>query len=74
MNWKVGMRAKGKAPTLHADATSAVIRPDTLKHCNFTLNIFQDFVFTNFKQERPCLRNYRLFILFQGVNKTENHH
>ena len=36
-----------------ADATS-VIRPDmqfTLEPCNFTLNIFQDFVFTYSEQE-----------------------
>ena len=26
--------------------------------CNFTLNIFQAFVFTYFKQEQQCLWNY----------------
>ena len=30
----------------------------TLKPCISTLNIFQDFVFTNFKQERQCLCDY----------------
>ena len=42
-----------------ADATS-VMRSDTvyLEPCISTLNIFQDFVFTNFKQEQQCLCNY----------------
>ena len=43
-----------------ADATS-VIWPDTLHFRTLYLQfkyIFQDFVFTNFKQERQCLCNY----------------
>ena len=40
-----------------ADATS-VMRPDTLEPCISTLNIFQDFVSTNFKQEQQCLCDY----------------
>ena len=43
-----------------ADVTSE-IRPDMLyfETCNFTLNIFQGFVFTYFKQEQQCLWNYK---------------
>ena len=43
-----------------ADATS-VMRPDTLYFGTLylsTVNIFQDFVFRNFKQEQQCLCNY----------------
>lgn len=29
----------------------------TLEHCNFNLNIFQDYVFTYFKEESQCNRN-----------------
>ena len=32
----------------------------------YTVNIFQDFVFTYFKQDRQCLCNYRLFKLSRG--------
>ena len=38
----------------------------TLEPCNFTLNTFQDSVFTYF--------NYRLLKLFREINKPENHH
>ena len=46
----------------------------TLEPCNFTLNTFQDSVFTYFKQEQKCERNYRLLKLFRAINKAENHH
>ena len=46
----------------------------TLEPCNFTLNTFQDFVFTYFKQEQKCECNYRLLKLFREVNEAENHH
>ena len=39
----------------------------TLESCNVTLNIFQDFVFTDFKQERQCLWNYRLLKSLLGI-------
>ena len=52
---------------------SSVIR-FALEPCNFTLNTFQDFVFTYFKQEQKCECNYRLLKLFRGINKAENHH
>ena len=41
----------------------------TLEPCISTLNIFQDFVFTNFKQEQQCLRNYWLLKLLLGTTK-----
>ena len=36
---------------------TSVICPDTLslESCNFTLNIFQDLIFTCFEQEKQCL-------------------
>ena len=38
---------------------TSVIRPDTLNTlCDFTLNKFQDFVFTYFQQERQWLCEY----------------
>ena len=46
----------------------------TLEPCNFTLNAFQDFVFTYFKQEQKCEWNYRLLKLFRQINEAENHH
>ena len=46
----------------------------TLEPCNFTLNTFQDSVFTYFKQEQKCECNYRLLKLFREINKAENHH
>ena len=46
----------------------------TLEPSNFTLNTFQDFVFTHFKQEQKCECNYGLLKLFRVINKTENHH
>ena len=46
----------------------------TLEPCNFTLNTFQDSVFTYFKQEQECECNYRLLKLFREINKAENHH
>ena len=46
----------------------------TLEPCNFTLNTFQDFVFTYFKQEQKCEWNYGLLKLFREINKAENHH
>ena len=46
----------------------------TLEPCKFTLNTFQDFVFTYFKQEQKCEWNYRLLKLLRGINKAENHH
>ena len=46
----------------------------TLEPCNFTLNTFQDFVFTCFKQEQKCECNYRLLKLFREINEAENHH
>ena len=46
----------------------------TLEPCNFTLNTFQDFVFTYFKQEQKCEWNYGLLKLFREINKPENHH
>ena len=46
----------------------------TLEPCNFTLNTFQDFVFTYFKQEQKCECNYRLLKLFREINEAENHH
>ena len=53
-----------------ADATS-VIWPDTLYFGTriSNLNIFQDFVFTNFKQEQECLCNYPLLKLLLGITK-----
>ena len=40
--------------------------------CNFTLNtIFQDFVFSYFKQERQCPYNYRLLKLLFGITKLK---
>ena len=53
----------------HIRDTAIILEP-----CNFTLNIFQDFVFTYSEQERQYLCNYRLFRPFQGVNKAENQH
>ena len=44
----------------------------TLEPCNFTLNTFQDFVFTYFKQEQKCEWNYRLLKLFREINEAEN--
>ena len=41
----------------------------TLEPCISTLNIFQDFVFTNFKQEQQCLCNYWLLKLLLGITK-----
>ena len=46
----------------------------TLKPCNFTLNTFQDSVFTYFEQEQKCECNYELLALFREINKAENHH
>ena len=46
----------------------------TLEPCNFTLNAFQDSVFTYFKQEQKCECNYRLLKRFREINKAENHH
>ena len=46
----------------------------TLELCNFTLNTFQDFVFTYFRQEQKCECNYRLLKLFREINEAENHH
>ena len=46
----------------------------TLEPCNFTLNTFQNSVFTYFKQEQKCECNYRLLKLFREINKAENHH
>ena len=45
----------------------------TLEACNFTLNIFQDFVFTYFKQERQCLCNYiyQHLKLILGITKLK---
>ena len=45
----------------------------TLEHCNFTLNTFQDFVFTYFKQEQKCDCNYGLLRLFREINKADHH-
>ena len=55
---------------------TSVLRPDTLffRSPNNTSNIFQDFVFTCFQPQRQCLYNYRIFKLFQGVNKAENNY
>ena len=39
--------------------------------CNFTLNIFQEFVFPNFKQERQCLFNYQLLKLLLDTTKLK---
>ena len=50
--------------------TAALIR-FTLEPCNFSLSIFQDFVFTCFKQQRQCLCNYRFSKRFQRVNKAK---
>ena len=41
----------------------------TLKPCTFTLNIFQDFAITYFKQELQCLWNYRILKLPLGIIK-----
>ena len=46
----------------------------TLEPCKFTLNTFQDSVFTYFKQEQKCEWNYRLLKLLRGINKAKNHH
>ena len=46
----------------------------TLEPCNFTLNTFQDFVFTYFKQEQKYECNYRLLKPFREINEAENHH
>ena len=46
----------------------------TLEPCNFTLNTFQDFVFTYFKKEQKCEWNYGLLKLFREIHKPENHH
>ena len=43
----------------------------TLEPCNFTLNTFQNSVFTYFKQEQKCECNYRLLKLFREINKAE---
>ena len=58
-NQRNGLETQVKPLMLHADATS-VIRPHTLYFgtCISTLNIFQDFLLTNFKQEQQCLCNY----------------
>ena len=43
---------------------------------NVTFNLFQNFVFTYFKQERQCLWNYCL-LTFQtsfGYNKAKDKH
>ena len=42
----------------------------TLEPCISTLNIFQDFVFRNFKQEQQCLCNYWLLKLLLGITKV----
>ena len=41
----------------------------TLEPCISNLNIFQDFVFTNFKKEQQCLSNYWLLKLLLGITK-----
>ena len=43
----------------------------TLGPCNFTLNTFQDFVLTYFKQEQKCECNYRLLKLFREIKEAE---
>ena len=56
---------------------ASVIRPYipfTLEPRNFTLNLFQDFVFTHIKQKQQCLCNYGLLKLFQWINQAENNH
>ena len=45
-----------------------------LEPCNFTLNTFQEPVFTYFKIEQKCEYNYRLLKLSREINKAENHH
>ena len=62
----------GPATQAKVYATS-VIR-FTWEPCNFTLNTFQDFVFTYSKQEQKCECNYRLLKLFREKNEAENHH
>ena len=64
----------GRSQLNHTQSSTSVIRPDTLylEPCNFALSIFQDFVFTYFKQERQCLCNYRLLKLILGTTKRKN--
>ena len=59
---------------MQAKVYAASVIRFTLEPCNFTLNTFQDFVFTYFKQEQKCEWNYGLLKLFREINKPENHH
>ena len=45
----------------------------TLELCNFTLNIFKDFLFASFELERQCLCKYRLLkTYFLGKTKLKS--